>query len=171
MIESQRAFAVGKTSEGDEPDKIVRAAGQSAALAWKLSTEFPNDVLHRRQPADVAPRQLKIERVHRTRNVEHDFDGDPFAGDARFRLPRLRPRQAGNHEAEPRRENVGKFASQPLCQSNREILEIPHARKDGRRPLPAAKAPHENRCRQRGDNQPIRGIEATGIHEATMYLP
>jgi len=97
VIEGQGTFAVGEPPEGDEPDQIINPALQSARP--RPEHEFRNDMLDSVEPADVSAVELKVDGLHRAGNVEHDLDGDSLAADPCFRLPRLRPGQAGYHQA------------------------------------------------------------------------
>ena len=115
VIEGQRTLAVGEPPEGDEPDEIIRAARQSARAG--AEHEFLNDVLDGVQPADVAAFELKVDGLHRAGNVEHDLDGDPLAGNPRFRLPRLRPGQPGDHQAQAQSVEIRQARARSRCAS------------------------------------------------------
>ena len=115
MVEGQRALAVGEPAEGDQPDEIVRTARQPARAG--AEHEFPDDVLDGLQPADVPALELKVDGLHRARDVEHDLDGDPLAGDPRLGLPRLRPGQPGDHQAQAQSVEIRQPAARSRCAS------------------------------------------------------
>ena len=163
VIEGQRALAVGESPEGDEPDQIIGPARQSARA--RAEHEFLDDVLDGVQPADVLAFELKVEGLHRAGNVEHDLDGDPFAGDPRFRLPRLRPGQPGDHQAQAQSVEIRQAAPQPLRQRDGKTLEIGHAGENRRRPPPADEIATRARASATGaSDQPERGIESKYVH-------
>ena len=98
MIECERTLAVGEPPECDKPNEIVWPSGQSAGA--RAEHEVLDDVLDGLKPADVPAAQLKIDGLHRAGNVEHHLDGNSLAGNPRFRLPRLRPGQTDNEQAQ-----------------------------------------------------------------------
>ena len=162
VIEGQRTLAVGEPPEGDEPDEIIRAARQSARAG--AEHEFLDDVLDGLQPADVPALELKVDGLHRAGNVEHDLDGDPLAGNPRFRLPRLRPGQPGNHQAQAQSVEIRQAASQPLRQGDGKTFEIGHAGENRRGSPLRTKSPPERAHRDGCEDQPERRIESKCVH-------
>ena len=88
----------------------------------------------------------------------------PSPRDPRFRLPRLRPGQADDHQAQAQSIEIRQAASQPLRQRDGKTLEIGHARENRRGPRLRTKSPPERRQRNRRDEQPERRIESKCVH-------
>ena len=88
----------------------------------------------------------------------------PWPRNPRFGLPRLRPGQPGNHQAQAQSVEIRQAASQPLRQGDGKTFEIGHAGENRRGPPLRTKSPPERAHRDGREDQPERRIKSKCVH-------